>query len=560
MKRLRFLPFLLLILSACSENIIVQEPVGTGNEGAVSIALSTDLRNETTVTKVTEEPNPDDFRVAIYKTPGMIRLYNDSYANTKGRQIKLNAGEYQLIAQHGDSTACGFDKPYYMADPLFKVEGPNTNVEAVAKLANVKLAVKYDASITDNPESYADYYTIIKRKTFSGDPVGKDLQLKFTKDETRCGYIPGGELVLDIRAKIDGVWKAYQTAPVEYKPNDFVTFTISTDASMGNLVINIKLDNSVENKEENIEIPAITVPQEAPVLTLSGFDSAGNSHVFVEGVSAGANAMANFVAKGALAQCYLTIESEYLAGKCVHYQVDFTNLTSTEKASLKAAGFGWDSNMETSRKLSYIDFSSVIANMLNYIKAESSDKTIAKFTLKVEDSVAKTTETSFSIVSAAVNQTVSVENYNVWAKRIKAPTVTSGNGNMSLFKLQMSTDQKVWTNVGGTPKQNGNKLSFENIEGTVPGTTYYLRSIYNGNANSVSPVVSVRTEDAAQVGNAGFEDYQLVTTDFGSFDRNWYLPYKSGETDPWWACNSRASMKESTTVGYNTYKNLASSG
>ncbi len=559
MKRLRFIPALLLVLSACSENIIVQGPDGSaaGEMGSVSIALSTDLRNDEVATKAGGElPNVDDFRVAIYKQPTNVRLYNDSYANTAGREIKLNSGEYRLVAQLGDSTGCGFDKPYYMADPVFKVEGPGTKVEATAKLANVKLAVKYDASITDHPDAYADYYTIVKRKVNGTDRIQKELSVRFNRTEARNGYIPAGDLYLEVYAKIDGVWKYYETQPVKYNPNEFVTFTISTDASKGNLVINIKVDSTVEDKEYDVEIPAITVPQDAPNITLAGFEGAGNSHAFVEGVNTGANAMASFVARGALAHCYLTIESEYLASRGVPAQVDFANLKADEKTSLIAAGFGWNADMATSRKLSYIDFSDVISKLLAVTKAAAQDETVAKFTLNIEDSVGKTAQESFSIVSSAIIQSVSVADYNVWAKRIKNPVVTAGNGNMSLFKLQVSSDRKTWTDMSGTPAQNGNALTFGVYEGTNPGTSYYFRSIYNNNENSVSPVLEVRTEEAAQVGNSGFEEYQKVNT----YDRNWYLPYNAGETDPWWTCNSLASMRDDATVGYNAYKNFPSSG
>ncbi len=548
MRRLRFIPALLLILSACSENIIEQGHEVPGEMGSVSIALSTDLRNDEVATKAGgDDLNVDDFRVAIYKLPKLVRLYNDSYANTAGREIRLNSGDYRLVAQLGDSTGCGFDKPYYLADPTFRVDGPNTQVKATAKLANVKLAVKYDASIKDNPDTYADYYTVVKRKVNGTDGISKELSLKFSKSETRNGYIPAGGLALEVWAKIDGVWKWYETEPVTYNPNEFVTFTISTDASQGNLVINIKVDSTVEDKDYEIEIPATATPQDAPAITLAGFEGEGNSHHFVEGVNEGANAMASFVARGSLAHCYLTIESEYLASRGVPESVDFAKLTGDQRTLLTAAGFGWNADMATSRKLSYIDLSGVIAKMLTVAKAEAEDKTIAKFTLKVEDTVAKTAETTFSIVSSAVDQTVSVADYNVWAKRIKNPVITAGNGNMSLFRLQVSSDRKSWTDFQGSPVQEGNTLTYGSYEGTTPGTTYYFRSIYNNNEAAVSPVLEVRTEAAAQVTNKGFEDWTNKT--FSDGNRGsiaWYQPW-GGSTNAFWAVNSPSAFNVTTT-------------
>ncbi len=571
MKRLRFLPALLLILSACSETIIGPGSAESGKMGSVSIALSTDMRNDEVGTKAGPDGlNVDDFRVAIYKQPKNVRLYNDSYANTEGREITLNSGNYRLVAQHGDSTGCGFGKPYYLADQLFKVEGPGTMVSATAKLANVKLAVKYDASISGNQAVYADYYTVIKRKMKPSDGINKELSVKFSRTENRYGYIPAGDLALEIWAKIDGVWKYYETSPATYNPNEFVTFTISTDTSQGSLTVNIKVDNSVEDKPFDIEIPAIATPQSAPFISLEGFEGADNSHAFVEGVTPASGAVASFEAKGSIAHCYLTVDSEYLASKGISGQYDFADLQAGDVSVLESLGFAWDGSMATSRKLSYIDFSGFVSKLLEDTRAKSQDETIARFTLRVEDSVAKSAETSFCIISSAVNHSVSIPAYNVWAKRIVSPTITVDNGNPSLFKLQVSTDRRVWTDLNGTPAVDGNTLTYGTYSGTAPGASYFFRSVYNGNEGNASPIVEVRTEETAQLGNSGFEDYQLVKTEFtpaggalggGKYTRNWYLPYASGESDPWWACNSMKSMPDGHTGWTSTWcKNFPSSG
>ncbi len=544
MKRLRFLPALLVVLSACSENIIEQNPLGSDEMGSVSIALTTDLRSETVVTKAGEKPNPDDFWVSIYKADDQKRLYSDSFANTKDKEIKLNAGDYRLVAQHGDSLGCGFDKPYYMADPTFKVTGRNTQVEAVAKLANVKMSVVYDPTISD---AYSDYCVIVKHQKYTSK------QLRFNKGETRFGYLPGGEVVIQVYAVVDGEWKYYQTAPVEYSPNDFVVLTVTGDTSEGNLVINIKVDNTVEGKNETVEIPAITVPQGAPVITLAGFEGENNTHVFVEGMTEGANATASFIARASLSHCYLTTESSYLAAKGVPAQVDFANLTTDQKATLKAVGFSWDENMTTSRKLSFIDFSGVIAKMLTDTKTAAEDVNMAKFTLKVEDSVAKTTETSFNIVSAAVKAGLEVNPAYARARRVDGPVFSINTGNMALLKLQTSTDGKTWTNVNAVPEQNGYTYTYERLA-LNPSTTYYLRAIYNDNEITASPVISVTTEAAQQLGNAGFEEWtegQVKSYDIiGDTYQYTYYPWTDGTTDKWWDTNNAETTGTSSTPAY----------
>lgn len=560
MRRLRFIPALLVILSACSERIIEQVPTVSDEVGTLSIALSNDMQTENIGTKAdADEPTLDDFRVAIYKTDTQMRLYNDSYANTVGKEIKLNAGEYRLVAQHGDTLGCGFNKAYYLADKQFTVNAGINTVEAVAKLANVKLAVNFHETVQAN---YPDYYAIVRHNTHTGKKV------KFAKDETRCGYIPGGEMVLEVYAEVDdaGTVKYFKTEPLTYAPNDFVTFTITTDDREGSLVINITVDTTTEDKNETIEIPATTVPQEAPSITLAGFDGTGNTHQIIEGQDiAGHSGMASFLARGSLAHCYLTIDSDWLAAKGVPAELDFAALDSNTKALLKSVGFTWDEDMATSRTFSYIDFSKVITDMLASVKAEAEDVSLADFTLKVVDTVGKEAEESFSIISGGVKVTLDIKDYNVWAAKVVDPVVTITKGLPSLVSLQASVDGVNWNDVQIVPTTEGYTLNYGSVPAD-PGTTYKVRAIYNDNENCKSPVLTITTEEALQIGNSGFEDYQLVQTKFtplasSSYTRNWYLPYAAGETDPWWACNSLQSMPDGHTGWTSTWcKNFPSSG
>ena len=117
MRRLRFIPALLLILSACSENIIEQNPTDSDQMGAVSIALSADMRSEIVASKAeADEPVLDEFMVEIYRSENQKRYYSDSYANTERKQIDLPYGGYSLHAYYGDAMGYGFGKPYYLAE------------------------------------------------------------------------------------------------------------------------------------------------------------------------------------------------------------------------------------------------------------------------------------------------------------------------------------------------------------------------------------------------------------------------------------------------------------
>ena len=531
---------LILLGTSCSKGVI-WAPESPEGEGSLTIALSADGSHVGSKAEGEAEGslNLDDFRIAIYKTENQMRLYNDSYANTSGKTLKFNAGEYRLVAQLGDTLGCGFDKPYFMADPTFTIERGNNTVEATAKLANVKLAINFDSTIS---EVYPDYYAIVKHNTIKGKEV------KFVKGETRPGYIPGGDLVLEVYANIDGTWKYYKTAPASYEPNDFVTFSITTNAAEGSLSISITVDKTVDQKDQIIEVPATALPQEGPSITLAGFESAGNVHEFVEGMNAqGHNASANFIAKAGIAHCYLTMKSDYLAGKGVSGTVDFANLSTDAATALRSAGFEWDYNMFESRTFSFIDLSNLIKNIMAETKAEKTDKEIARFSLRVVDGVGKEITGEFSIVSRGVSLSLEIKDYMMWARKIESPAVTITNGVPELVTLQSSVDGVNWSELATGAAGSGNSIFFGKVP-CNPSSTFHVRAIYNGDASHASNAVTVTSEAVAQVGNSGFEDWKVT----GWRTTSLYEPFSS-EADQWWDVNSKASMPDQN---YSTYSNF----
>ena len=114
-----FLPCVLLLcmLAGCT----AEGPGGlTPGEGAVRLSLSQE--DPGTKSSLEELPSLDDFEVEIYNAKA-LRLYRDTYARTKDATIKLNAGEFRLVAHHGDTLGAGFNVPYFLADQPFTVHG-----------------------------------------------------------------------------------------------------------------------------------------------------------------------------------------------------------------------------------------------------------------------------------------------------------------------------------------------------------------------------------------------------------------------------------------------------
>lgn len=577
MRRLRF--FLIgLALTTCFS--CVKDDAHDGQDGStpgeLTVLLSADSATGAMTTKTDSEtevreavpaefiPNLDDFEVEVYKDEAgkeKLRLYRDTYANSVGKTIRLNTGTYRLLAQHGDSLGCGFNKPYFVADQIFDLTPDNLKmtVNATAYLGNMQMSVSFDESVSG---SYYDYYVVVRH----ADHEKKSL--KFVKDEERLGYMPAGNVVVEFYADLtgNGDWM-YSKSPVyTYSPRDFVKINIIvTDPREGHLLFNINVDGTENVHEENLEIPDWATPQAAPTIVLSGFDE-NDACSIIEGVNLGEGGSASILARGAIANCYLKVESDFLASKgLTSEEIDLAAPTEEQAEMLKEAGIHWDEDMLGSRALAYISFTDMIEAINAAYKSSKLQKTVAVMTIRVVDEVGKSEEKMCSVVSVPVVPLLSVEDYNVWANKIVGTKVTVSEGaNKSLFQLQYRETGGLWQTHEASFTGSGNVMTAGDITGLKPGAKYQIRVIYNNNENVISDAINITTEKALQIGNSGFEEF--YTADFNytakgdlwsssSQSRKWYLPWASADvTDKWWAVNSRRTMPSETTEDDLDYK------
>lgn len=361
----------MLLMASCSQRPVDADSLAGGPVGEVRIALSAGE----TKADVPDAVDLDAFTVEIFNSR-QLRLFCDTYAEAKDSLIKLNAGDYRLLAKCGDSLGVGFGKPFYMADKVFTVNGGKGNtVSATAKLANVKLAVKFDEAMAFN---YPDgYYAIVRHATI------KKKNIRFNAKETRCGYIPAGELILEVYAKHDGEWKYFATPAAEYKPQDFVTFSVSAVEQNGSLKVGILVDDSVDKHDESIEILSTDIAPELPRTYAMGFadgvyeidaqDIAEDKVAHTQGVSMSYNVPGEVVS--AIFNTVSDVMPDFPA------IVDLLDLSEEQRAAFDAAGFFlvWDGNDGA------IDFASVIPYMAVKSKSLVAGDTIATFTLTVTD-------------------------------------------------------------------------------------------------------------------------------------------------------------------------------
>ncbi|MBQ9711871.1 MAG: DUF4493 domain-containing protein [Bacteroidales bacterium] len=550
----------LLILSAsCTRESFSDSPT---QEGQLRISLRT---QDIIISKAGAEDSPsaDDFEIEIYNQKA-IRLYRKPYSEAKDETIKLNAGEYRLIAHHGDTLGAGFGKAYYLADEPFTVHGFVDNgrkpdvVEATATLGNVKAAVNFGENLT---KFYSDFYAVLRHSSY---PTKK---VRFSKAETRAGYIPAGELYLEVFAELGGTGMQdggenktvyFKTDPVEYSPADFVTFNVETSPREGDLTVSISIDRSVETVEFTNEISREALPAEIPVFSHKGSHSGTYSYTYPSGASGlvqDAVLSASISDASSWSSITVSAQSDYLTLG----ETELVGISASDAENLRSLGLDW--LIKDGYPLTYVDFSGVPETLSAAgAKISADGKPVATFTVTVTDSFGNSSSADFSLVPEAVGGTVSVKDYNIWGWKMVSPEATldlplDKNAKVS---LQWSEDGSSWSTVESV-SGSGKNFTFGDAAPLSAGKTYRLRTMINDDPLNVSEPTLIATEAPQQVGNNDFESFteQTFTTEvkllisYSPFEVTWWQLYKD---DPWWAVNSPVTLNSECTPAYQDFK------
>lgn len=596
MKRLGFLTFLLaVVLSSCVKSQFEETQRAEVGEALLQIGLSVDESLQIVQTKAddTEEsifPEVDSLYVELYRfgkkinaegkeygKEGWNRTYFGKYEQAKDTVFRVNAGQWRLVAFHGDSTACGFNKPYVRVDSTFTLDGgfdENGNpdiayINAKAKVANVRITVDFDETV---PGSFYDYFVRFARidtSAVAGNAANKKYKqiLRYAKDQKKDAYMmPTDSLQIQFMAQYEygdeNSWRYATLGTVAVNSNDHLKLGLSVNPRNGSLDVNIAMDDNIVKKEESLEIKEIWTPQAAPVIVASGFPE--GDHPVVEGDRTGNNATISILARGGLRNCFLKVESDYLtlAGIDVPLgeEIDLANPSVENQAKLDrlaAAGFRWQADMLGARKLTYLTMTDLFARINDLNPSLAVERNLAKFSIRVVDEVGKETTVNLTSTAYPITQTLSIPEGKVWSKKILSPELKVEKGLASLFMLQISYDGSTWSDFKTYSVAKDNVLDYGTID-VNPSTTYHFRTVYNKNMNLISNVVTVRTEDLLQVGNSSFEDYQTTTMHVSplgwlyDYDREWYLPFTS-EATAWWAVNSKKTMPDGHTAWTSNY-------
>lgn len=527
--------FSVLFLASCGK-----DEYDFGNEGEVSFALSAEYVTSAVKSYSEGDFSIDDFTLEIFNEEG-VKIKKWKYGEIKNETVRLNAGYKKAVAFYGDSLATGFDIIYFAGESEFVVGGQSvTPVSITCRQSNVEIAVEWGEYIKS---AYSDYSIRIYRE-------GKSGELVFGSQTTESGYIPAGELSMEITlVNASGESRVYSPEPLQAQANDFIKLKIDTkEPDKEEVDLDITVETTTNDIVEEIKIPAVLVAKEAPSFTFMGEASASAAVSIVEGAD-GSDLNLSITAPGKIAGCTLASSFTSPVAEGWPSEIDLINGDETTLALMKSQGLDWNLSDET---YANVDFTGFVKS-LRLVSGDNSNVATVTVTDKKGKSVAF--ELTFNIGEAQISLE-EIPEYDMWATKAYL-TASTADGDAAALSVEVSADGGLsWT----TPQINevSSDASSRRLEiaGLAPGTSYEFRAAYY---STRSAEVSATTEAAVQVPNSEFEEWSeweykpyILSNDKQSN----YGPYASSSSK-WWDCNNSETTPENGwSPGFLTYKSF----
>ncbi len=509
----------LMLTASCSDN----HDYDLQGEG--KLMLSASFSNDVKVASraTLEEELSESTIIWISSTKGLVRKY-EGLQNLPADGIKLLGGNYVAEAWAGDSVSASFDAKYYKGRAPFTITSGTTRVELPCRIANVVASVDY----SENLDGVLSDYTLT---------VGHSRgSLEFVGQEQRKGYfmMPSGSKNLNwtLSGKLadgsvftkDGTIENVQPA-TEYVMH--VTYTPSSSDN-GGAFINIVIDETTIDSEDEI---LITV---AP-------DIMGTSFDIKQGIT-GQPGMFDkksvyITASSALKNVIL--DSQLLTASVGGNDIDLMTAEESVSDALRASGIEWFyvyneaediSNMKINLNKEWLNAIAAGEYVMDITAVDAvGKKSTVSMPLIVTNAKAEAVETAADAATTwATSATV--------CGRVLDSSVTDAR-----IEYRKEGDTQ-W--IAANTVTDGADLSAE-ISGLTPGTTYEYRVVCEG---FESQSKRVTTENALQLPNAGFEDWQVKS------GRNATLIYAEGSEMFWDSGNhGSATLQKQVTTPDGTY-------
>lgn len=478
---------LAMVATACSD----EQKYGEG-QGSVRIttSVSTDM---TVVSRSLEEDYAASTMIWISSQQGLIRRYN-SLSELPTEPLVLQAGSYVAEGWCGDSVPASFTDRWFKAYVPFTVtDGQVTNVPLTLKIANVAVSVRYDDNVA---EVLRDCRMTVGHNGGSLEFAGETASsrgyfmlpstantLEYKLEASQLGGTP-----FEVSGTIEDPKPATEyILHVKYDP-------VNTEMGGGYFTITID-ENPIPVQREDIEI--IVAPK------FSGFGFDITKPVTSEQGQMGRRTV--YVASATRITA-LEIVSDCLTPIAGGPDVELFGMQPSVREALANAG------------INYLDdyYNEAEGNSLLQINFEPSFTdalTNGDYTFEMKatdcDGRVSTATLTLSISNApVVTEQIAADDLSIYTNRATVGGNILKEGASEYGIRYRKAGSGTWTSVAATPENNAFSVALTGLEA---GTTYEYAAYAD---DYTAAACTFTTETAAQLPNAGFEDWDTSSSTY----------------------------------------------
>lgn len=478
------------------------------------------------------KPLDVNFHIKVVNTTTGSSVYDGAFT----KLIPVNAGSYELTASYGEDVELEFDTPYYIGTVTAEHQkNVNTPVSIPCRVGNALLSVVFENASAFN-QLYTKYGLRVdvgeSSKTIGGNETAKSLYFKAGSDV---------KIYFDATKKDNSPYSVDLTAGLAsvlpFKAADHAVVKLSTSA------FGLKI--------EKIEVEKVTVSETIPVEWLPKPKVSGFEDITYVETDDAPSAVIDYTASLPIQDMELTVNMQDEQYSAYNKTYTLSTLTSDDRANLGKLGIELPEvgvaktgtiNLQNLIGTMQTNAGATVDNTFSLrVKANNrwSDETAAAKTYKVE-----VVKPEFS---------VNVDERNCWSREFTVDEVSITSGNAERLKenlVYQYYNGSEWVDCADRNNTKGRLQQFASRAEDISTKQYKVRALYRGAISSNE--VTATLETPAQLPNSDMEEWQSVklgkTSIFGGrADFYDFLPYKSGESDIWWATKNERSRDYSVS-------------
>lgn len=478
------------------------------------------------------KPLDANFRIKVVNVTTGSSVYDGEFTQF----IPVNTGSYELTASYGENAELEFDTPYYIGTATAEhQENVNTPVTIHCKVGNALLSVVFENADEFN-KLYSKYGLRVdvgeSSKTIGSDETAKSLYFKAGSDV---------KIYFDATKKDNSPYSVDLTAGLSsvlpFKAADHAVVKLSASA------FGLKI--------EKIEVEKVTVSETIPVEWLpkpkvSGFDDI----TYVETDDA-PSAVIDYTASLPIQDMELTVNMQDEQYSAYNKTYTLSTLTSDDRANLGKLGI--ELPEVGVAKTGTIN----LQNLIGTLQTNAGTTVDNTFSLRVKAnnrwSDEAATAKTYKVEVVKPEFSVKVDERNCWSREFTVDEVSITSGNAERLKenlVYQYYNGSEWVDCADRNNTKGRLQQFASRAEDISTKQYKVRALYRGAIPSNE--VTATLETPAQLPNSDMEEWQSVklgkTSIFGGrADFYDFLPYKSGESDIWWATKNERSRDYSVS-------------